>query len=39
MRIPKGIVLSQFTVGPFEIYILQDENGKLITIKTYTYEQ
>jgi len=38
MRIPKGIVFTQFEVGPFEIFIFQDGEGEVITIKTYEYE-
>tara|TARA_R110002167_G_scaffold195839_1_gene398829 strand:+ start:88 stop:222 length:135 start_codon:yes stop_codon:yes gene_type:complete len=39
MRIPKGIVFTQFDIEPFEIFIFQDEDGELITIKTYEYEE
>jgi hypothetical protein len=39
MIIPKGIVFTTFIVGPYEIFIFQDENGKLITLKTYEYEE
>jgi hypothetical protein len=29
------VVLTIFEIAPYEIYILQDVNGELITIKTY----
>ena len=39
MRIPKGIVFTKFDVGPYEIYVFQDEDGELITVKAYQYEE
>jgi hypothetical protein len=39
MLIPKGIVFTTFVVGPHEIFIFQDEDGKLIALKTYEYEE
>ena len=39
MKIPKGIVFTQFDIGPFEIFIFQDEDGEVITVKTYEYEE
>ena len=38
MKIPKGIVFTQFDVGPYEIFVFQDEDGNVITVKTYKYE-
>jgi|TARA_R110000772_G_scaffold222891_1_gene333316 hypothetical protein len=39
MRVPKGIVFTKFDVGPYEIYIFQDEDGLLLTVKTYEYDE
>jgi len=30
-----NVVLTIFEIDPYEIYILQDADGELITIKTY----
>tara|TARA_R110000765_G_scaffold241552_1_gene344079 strand:- start:373 stop:492 length:120 start_codon:yes stop_codon:yes gene_type:complete len=38
MKIPKNLVFTTFTVGEYEIYIFQDPEGELITLKVYEYE-
>jgi len=39
MKIPKGIVFTKFNVGPYEIYVFQDEDGVALTVKAYEYEE
>jgi len=34
-----NLVLTIFEVDPYDIFILQDENGELITIKTFKNER
>jgi hypothetical protein len=38
MKIPLGIVFTTFTIDDYEIYIFQDPEGELITLKIYEYE-
>jgi|TARA_R110000851_G_scaffold41959_2_gene104786 hypothetical protein len=37
MRVPEDIIFTSFTVGNYEIFIFQDPEGELITLKTYKY--
>lgn len=38
MKIPLGLIFTQFEVGGYEIYIFQDPEGELITLKIYEYD-
>ena len=37
MKVPKDIIFTSFTVGNYEIFIFQNPEGELITVKTYKY--
>ena len=39
MRIPEGLVFTTFTIDDYEIYIFQDPEGELRTLKIYEYEE